>query len=98
MARIVYILCATTAFLCASLLLRGYLHSRTRLLLWASLCFAGLTLNNVLLYVDLVLIPAVDLQPLRHTIALFSLCLMVYGLIWDGFSIVERPPRHRSAR
>lgn len=98
MARTVYILCAATAFLCASLLLRGYLRSRTRLLLWSSLCFVGLTLNNVLLYVDLVLIPAADLQPLRHIIALFSLCLLVYGLIWDGFSIAERPSRQGSGQ
>jgi hypothetical protein len=98
MARTVYILCAATAFLCAFLLLRGYLRSGTRLLLWSSLCFVGLTLNNALLYVDLVLMPAVDLQPMRHIIALASLCLLVYGLIWDGFSIAERPSRDGSAR
>jgi hypothetical protein len=98
MARTVYMLCAATAFLCACLLLRGYLRSRTQLLLWSSLCFVGLTLNNVLLYVDLVLIPEVDLQPLRHSIALLSLCLLVYGLIWDGYSVAERPPQQELRR
>ena len=98
MARTVYILCAATAFLCACVLLRGYLRSKTRLLLWSSLCFVGLSLNNVLLYVDLVLIPTTDLQPLRHIIALFSLGLLVYGLIWDGLSIAERPSNRGSGR
>ena len=49
---IVYGLCVVTSALCAVLLLRGYARSRVPLLLWSGLCFIGLTLNNVLLFID----------------------------------------------
>ena len=47
---------------CAGLLTRSYLANRSRLLLWSTLCFVGLALNNILLFVDLVLVPTADLQ------------------------------------
>lgn len=49
-ATAVYILCAVTSVLCAGLLVRSYLRSRVRLLLWSALCFVGLAVNNVLLF------------------------------------------------
>ena len=51
----VYALCALTSLVCAWLLLRAYQRQRTRLLLWSSVSFAGLALNNVLLFIDLIL-------------------------------------------
>ena len=39
------------------LLFRSYLESRLRILLWSALCFVCLTANNVLLFVDLVMLP-----------------------------------------
>ena len=95
MAQMVYLLCAATAFVCALLLLRGYRRTRTPLLLWSFLCFVGLTANNVMLYVDLVLVPSVDLALWRHLIALVSLSLLVFGLIWDAMSPIGGPPRGR---
>jgi hypothetical protein len=85
MAETVYILCALTSIACAVMLFRGYARSRTRLLLWSSLCFVGLAANNVLLFVDKVLLPTeVDLQLVRSGTALIALTLLVYGLIWDA--------------
>jgi hypothetical protein len=85
MAELVYLLCALTSALCAALLLRSYFRSRTRLLVWSSLAFVGLALNNVLLFVDLVLLPdTVDLSLLRNFLALAALSLLVFGLIWDA--------------
>ncbi|HYD00911.1 MAG TPA: DUF5985 family protein [Phycisphaerales bacterium] len=56
-----------------------------RLLLWSSLCFAGLALNNVLLVVDKVLMgPETDLTLWRSAAALMALGVMLYGLIWDS--------------
>jgi hypothetical protein len=81
MAEAVYLLCALTSLACALLLLRGYRASRTRLLFWSCLCFVGLTLNNVLLFVDLVMVPEFDLRVLRASTALGSLALLVYGLV-----------------
>ena len=62
MAAIIYSLCALTALGCALLLLRGYRRSRYRLLLWSGLCFAGLTVNNLLLVIDKVALPDGDLS------------------------------------
>jgi hypothetical protein len=80
----VYLLCATTALACAVLLLRGWAATRTSLLLWAGLCFVGLTVNNVLLFLDMVVVREVDLAPYRGASALLSLGLLLYGLVWEG--------------
>jgi hypothetical protein len=84
MAEVVYVLCALASVACAALLLRGYLASRTRLLFWSSLCFFGLAINNVLLFVDLVLIPDVDLALVRASVAVAALMVLVLGLIWES--------------
>ena len=84
MAEWVYALCAITAVICAALLLRGYRATRTRLLFWSSLCFAGLAVNNILLFVDLVLFPQVDLFLWRTLPALVGVMLLLYGLIWEA--------------
>jgi hypothetical protein len=85
MAETVYILCALTSIACAALLLRGYARSRTRLLLWSSLCFVGLALNNVLLFLDKVVFAhGPDLTLYRSLTALAALLVLVYGLIWDS--------------
>jgi hypothetical protein len=83
MAEAVYALCAFTALACAAMLVRGYRRSGTRLLLWASLCFIALTVNNILLYVDLVVIPGTNLAALRSSIALAGLSVLLFGLVWD---------------
>jgi hypothetical protein len=83
MATLVYILCALTSAACAVLLLRGYLRNRVRLLLWVGLCFIGLALNNVLLFVDVRMVPAVDLSLWRSLPALAGLLVLIFGLVWE---------------
>ena len=83
MAELVYGLCALTSAGCAALLLQGYRRSGTRLLFWSSLCFAGLALNNALLFVDLVVVPEIDLRLLRSAIALSATSVLIFGLIWE---------------
>jgi hypothetical protein len=84
MAEIVYILCALTSFACAVLLARGYVRGRSRLLLWSAVCFAGLTLNNFLLFLDLVIYPDVDLSLWRGLAGVGGLAFLLYGMIWDA--------------
>ncbi|MET0342281.1 MAG: DUF5985 family protein [Polyangiales bacterium] len=85
MAELVYLLCMLTSIACAMLLVRGYRHHRTRILLWSILCFTGLALNNALLFVDLAMLPAtIDLSMLRAIVALASVSILVIGLIWDA--------------
>ena len=78
-----YLVAALTCVACMLLLAREYLRTRIRLLLWASLCFVGLTLNNVLLYADLVLYPSIDLRALRLGSALAGMLFLLYGFIWE---------------
>jgi hypothetical protein len=79
----VYALCAVTSIACAWLLLRGYARSRVRLLLWSGLCFVGLAINNVLLFVDIRLLPQVDLSMVRSLPALAGVVILIYGLVWE---------------
>lgn len=86
MSAIIYSLCAVTALGCAFLLLRGYRRSRYRLLLWSGLCFAGLTVNNLLLVIDKVALPSGDLSTPRTLVALVAMIVLLFGLIWDSDS------------
>jgi hypothetical protein len=83
MAVLVYSLCALTAMLCSGLLLRSFSKSKFRLLLWSGLCFAGLSLNNLILIVDRIFYPGIDLSQGRLLIALVAMLPLLYGLIWD---------------
>lgn len=84
MAEAVYLLCAITSVTCAVLLLRAYTRTRTRLLLWSGLCFVGVGLNNVVLVVDLIVVPDTDLSTWRLVPAAAGIVLLVYGLAWDA--------------
>ncbi len=83
MAEIVYILCALTSLFCAVLLFRSYRAAKTRLLMWSTLCFVGLAINNLLLVVDLLVVPDMDLALVRSGTALASMFLLLIGLIWE---------------
>ena len=82
-ANVVYILCAATSSLCAGLLFRGYRRSGARLLFWSALCFVGLALNNVMLIVDVRVMPGMDLSVWRMVPAVAGAALLLYGLIWE---------------
>lgn len=84
MAPIIYLLCAVAAFLCAFLLLRAYWRGRYRLLLWSGLCFAGLTLNNLILVIDKLVLTGGDLSIWRTSVALVAMAVLLYGLIWEA--------------
>ncbi|SFV06325.1 DUF5985 family protein [Pseudoduganella namucuonensis] len=83
MASIIYLLCAATALACAWMLLRSYRRTRYRLLLWSGLCFCGMFLNNVLLVLDRVVFPDIDLSTYRLVAALVALLPLLYGLVWE---------------
>jgi hypothetical protein len=84
MAGFVYLLCALTSVFCAALLIRSYLQSRVGLHLWSCLCFVGLAVNNVLLFVDLIVVPQSDLSLWRTCSAVAGMTLMAFGLIWEA--------------
>lgn len=79
----VYLLCLATSSVCAGLLLRAYVRTRTKLLLWTSLSFVFLTLNNLCLVADMVIFPDVYLTPLRQVTAMLAIGVLLYGFIWE---------------
>lgn len=85
MGTLVNVLGTLTAALCAVLLLRAFVRVKKRLLLWSGLCFAGLTVSNVLLLIDMLIIPPdITIYVWRLGIAAMSLLLLLYGLIWES--------------
>jgi hypothetical protein len=82
---ILFLLAIATSLACTVLLFRGYMQRGVRMLLWSALCFVFLTANNLLLFVDLVLLPpAIDLRALRHGTALLGLTFLLYGFIRES--------------
>ncbi len=83
MAATVFILSGLISLACAALLLRSFARTRRRLLLWAGLCFVGLTLNNLILFVDKAVVEDVDLSTWRTIPALAGMLTLVFGLVWE---------------
>lgn len=82
---VLYVLCIVTSVGCTVLLVRQYRTARTRMLLWSAACFIFLSISNVLLFVDLVLLPTtIDLRLVRHSATLVALGCLLYGFIWDS--------------
>jgi hypothetical protein len=82
MAGAVFALCALTSLACAVLLIRAYRAERVSLLLWTCLCFAGLAVNNVLMFVDVML--GLDLTAERKLPALAGIVLLLHGFITNS--------------
>ena len=78
------ILTSLTSLLCAFLLLRAYFRVRRRLLLWSGLCFLILTITGVFAFIDLVLLPRVDLFTYRTGSATAAMVILVIGLVWES--------------
>jgi hypothetical protein len=80
---VIYLLCVVTSALCAYLLLRAYRRGRTRLLIWSSICFTLMALNNLVLAVDVLLLPENDLTIVRIITALLAVSVLLFGFIWE---------------
>jgi hypothetical protein len=82
---VLFALAALTSIACMVLLFRGYARSGLRLLLWSALCFIFLSVNNVALFVDTILLPTqVDLRTLRLGAALAGIACLLYAFIWEA--------------
>ena len=84
MAAFVYILCALTSVVCAALLLRASKRTPSRLLVWSGNSFICLALANILLFIDLVMVPNHDLLIIRNIVTLLGVLMLLYGLIWEA--------------
>lgn len=84
-AAVVYLLCLLTSVLCAVLLARAWLASRSRLLLYSALCFALLAVNNLVVVIDMIVLPTqVDLTLVRQASVVAALGVLLYGFIWEA--------------
>lgn len=83
MAELIYLSCTLASVFCAVLLIRNYRRTRLRLALLACLCFSGLALNNIVLFIDLVVTPEIDLSLVRGGVAVVAMFLLVIGLILE---------------
>jgi hypothetical protein len=80
----VYLLCLATSAACAVLLVRSFLRSGARLLLWSAICFALLTVNNLFVVIDVLVLPRNDFTPLRQLASLSAVAILLFGFIWDS--------------
>jgi hypothetical protein len=82
-ATLVYVLCSASSAACAFLLVRSYIASRNRLLLWSAICFVLLALNNLAVVSDIVLLPNADLSIVRILSSLGGVGALLYGFIFE---------------
>lgn len=85
MAEIVYLCCSIVSGTCAVLLFKNYLRVHARILLWISLSFALFTVNNIFVFVDIVVFPEIDMSGalVRHILLCLSALTMIVGLTWE---------------
>jgi hypothetical protein len=81
---LVYILCFVTCAVCALLLVRSWVKTRTRLLLWVAVSFVFLAINNFFLFADTTLLPDIDLSPFRIGSAVVAVTILIFGLVWEA--------------
>ena len=84
LAHLVYILCALTSLGCTVLLFGRYQRTRVNLLFWSSLAFLAFTVTNVLLFIDLVVVPGLDLALWRNGFTLGGIVVLLHALIHDN--------------
>ncbi len=79
-----YVLATVTCLGCTVLLSREYARHKARLLLWSALCFVALTVSNLLLFLDRMLFPDLDLRLPRLLTTLAGMLFLLYGFIWEA--------------
>lgn len=80
---LIYGLCLAASAGCAGLLARAYLRTHTRLLLWTAVSFGFFALNNMILVVDMLVLPDQDLWIWRQLAAGVGLIVLLVGFVWE---------------
>ncbi len=84
MSFFVYALCALTSFVCCGLLFGHYRRERGKLLLYSALAFFCFALANVLLFIDLIVLPQIDLRLLRNALNLVGVLVLIFAIVNHG--------------
>jgi hypothetical protein len=93
-AAATFLLCAVTSVVCLALLVRAYRAAGGRLVFWTAVCFAGLAISNVLLAIDEVIVPALNI-PWRRIPGAIGLVALAYGLVAEEIRSQRARPRRR---
>jgi len=76
-----YLLCFLTSLSCCLLLIRSYRRNGSRILLWTAACFVLLAVDNLLVVLDLIVLPNVDLSLPRLLAVLLAVSTLLVGFI-----------------
>jgi hypothetical protein len=68
---------------CCLLLIRSYRRNKSRVLLWTAACFVLLAVDNLLVVLDLIVLPTVDLSLPRLLATFFAVGTLLVGFIWE---------------
>lgn len=80
---VLYLLCLLTSLSCCLLLIRSYRRNRSKVLLWTAVCFVLLAVDNLLVVLDLIVFPSIDLSPLRLVATLLAVSSLLIGFVWE---------------
>jgi len=83
MAEVIYGLCTLLSMAIAIMLWRQYRRAPSRMIYWTAMCFSGLALSNLLLVLDKLVFPDVDMRMLRASVSLVSIGLLLFGLVYE---------------
>ena len=84
MSESIYFICALTSAFCALLLIRGYRRRPSVVLFWSSVYFLCQAATNILLVVDLVFLPNIDMSMFRRFLTMIGTVTFLLGLIWEA--------------
>ncbi|MFZ0608584.1 MAG: DUF5985 family protein [Xanthobacteraceae bacterium] len=79
----IYLLCFFTSLACCLLLIRSYRRTKSPVLLWTAACFVLLAIDNLLVVLDLIALPTVDLSLPRLIATFFAVATLLVGFIWE---------------
>ena len=81
-----YFCCALISSLCTYLLAKSYWRGGGRILLWVSVSFCFLALNNLFAILDLVIFPDFELYGslVRNILFATAGTFLLFGLIWEA--------------
>ncbi|MFZ3357268.1 MAG: DUF5985 family protein [Xanthobacteraceae bacterium] len=80
---VLYLLCFLTSLSCCLLLIRSYRRNKSKILLWTAACFVLLAIDNLLVVLDLIVLPTVDLSVPRLLSTLLAVSTLLIGFIWE---------------
>jgi len=66
------------------LLGRRFRRTGSRLLLWSAICFCLLACNNLLVIIDILILPMVDFGVVRLLFSLAATAVLLFGFIWNS--------------